>query len=201
MHVCATFIEELAAQPRTAQRNPSEKKQTRLKGFLNRPLSLERRSPRARTLENLHPVRAEHRESGAHHKPWKLHKGLDKIKGYFRDVHSSYSYGLTDATLFWPTSCSSITWEILKRITRQIRSCWPVADLPAPLDLDIWPAAGGLFALSLARPAGRPPWFSSSWPLVPAPAPRSQAAPVDIPLWCHRWLGLRAPGPLYLPCP
>ena len=57
MHVCATFIEELAAQPRTAQRNPSEKKQTRLKGFLNRPLSLERRSPRARTLENLYPVR------------------------------------------------------------------------------------------------------------------------------------------------
>ena len=39
-------------------------------------------------------------------------------------------------------------------------------------------------------------WFSSSWLL--APAPRSQSLPAGVPPWCHRRLGLRALGPLYL---
>ena len=32
---------------------------------------------------------------------------------------------------------SSITLEIWRRSARQIRTCWPVADLPANLDLDL----------------------------------------------------------------
>ena len=40
---------------------------------------------------------------------------------------------------------SSITLEIWRRSARQIRTCWPVTDLPANLDLDIQPLSGALF--------------------------------------------------------
>ena len=106
---------------------------------------------------------------------------------------------------------SSITVEIWKRSGRQIHTCWPIVDFPAPVNPDLKPTAGGLLALLLfclfarasvlARPAGRSPWHPSSWPLVPAPSLRSQAALVGLPIWCHRRLGLRAPGPFSLPCP
>ena len=51
---------------------------------------------------------------------------------------------------------------------------------------------------SLLGPSRR---AASLVPFLLAPGSCTEAAPVDIPLWCHRWLGLRAPGPLYLPCP
>ena len=40
---------------------------------------------------------------------------------------------------------SSITLEIWRRSARQIRTCWPLTDIPANLDLDTEPLSGALF--------------------------------------------------------
>ena len=90
--------------------------------------------------------------------------------------------------------------KIFNSSARQIRSCWPVADLPAPLDTDIQPAAKGLCALFLscllarvllflACFAGRPPWLSSSWNLVrTCPWPSCAALPTVSRLrWSVSW--------------
>ena len=65
---------------------------------------------------------------------------------------------------------SSITLEIRKRSARQIRSCWPVAVLPAPLELDLQPAGGA------------PPFLSAPPCVSPAAHVRLCSQPFLAPL-------------------
>ena len=99
---------------------------------------------------------------------------------------------------------SSITLEIWRRSARQIRTCWPVTDLPAISDMDIQPPAGAssldlalwlLFLvcslLCLLRALWSSPfsWLWLSWSSC-APV---MAAPGGLPLWRPRGLALALP--------
>ena len=87
---------------------------------------------------------------------------------------------------------SSITLEIWRRSARQIRTCWPVTNLPASLDMDIYPLAG-------ASLWSWPPWMLSPVYLALLSLQRVVISVSRLPgLWlpllsaCLRWPPLEA---------